>query len=115
MKPVVAFIAYPVSKLAASREFYDTVLQQSGVVMTDDWIEYALGDSTFAITQADAAHPAPVAGALIAFEVSDLPAEVARLRGHSVEFRGDVVETSVCRFIVAVDPDGSEFLIHQRK
>ena len=44
-----------------------------------------------------------------------LAAEVARLRDHSVTFRGDVVETAVCRFIIAIDPDGSEFLIHQRK
>jgi catechol 2,3-dioxygenase-like lactoylglutathione lyase family enzyme len=71
---VVAFIAYPVSDLVASRRFYDAVLEQSG----------AAGD-------------------------------VARLRDHSVQFRGDIVETAVCRFIVAVDPDGSEFLIHHRK
>ena len=115
MKPLIAFIAYPVSDLAASRRFYDAVLQQSGAAISDDWVEYTLGDSTFAITQADAAHPAPVTGALVAFEVGDLPVEIARLRAFSVEFLGDVIETSVCRFIVAVDPDGSEFLIHQRK
>ena len=78
--------------------------------MTDDWIEYAIGDTTFAITQADADHPVPISGALVAFEVGDLAAEVARLRGHSVAFRGDIVETAVCRFIIALDPDGTSFL-----
>jgi catechol 2,3-dioxygenase-like lactoylglutathione lyase family enzyme len=112
---VVAFIAYPVSDLVASRRFYDTVLEQSGAAMTDEWIEYALGDTTFVITQADADHPVPVSGALLAFELSNLAEDVARLRDHSVQFRGDIVETAVYRFIVAVDPDGSEFLIHQRK
>jgi predicted enzyme related to lactoylglutathione lyase len=111
----IAFTAYPVSDLAASRRFYDTVLQMSGTPMTDDWIEYVIGDTTFAITRTDTDHPVPVSGALIAFEVSDLAAEVARLREDSVQFRGDIVETAVCRFILAVDPDGSEFLIHQRK
>jgi extradiol dioxygenase family protein len=111
----VAFVAYPVADLAVSRRFYDSVLAAKGTSMSDDWIEYAVGDTTFAITQADADHPAPVAGALVAFEVSDLTTEIARLRDHSVVFRGDVVETAVCRFIVALDPDGSEFLIHERK
>jgi predicted enzyme related to lactoylglutathione lyase len=115
MSTHVAFVAYPVGDLLASRRFYDAVLQAEGASMSDDWIEYTLGDATFAITRADADHPAPVSGALVAFEVSDLSAEVARLRDHSVTFRGDVVETAVCRFIIAIDPDGSEFLIHQRK
>ena len=108
-------MAYPVADLAVSRRFYDSVLRAEGTSMSDDWIEYAVGDTAFAITQADADHPVPVSGALVAFEVSDLTAEVARLRDHSVVFRGDVIETAVCRFIIALDPDGSEFLIHQRK
>ena len=83
--------------------------------MNDDWIEYAIGDTTFAITKADADHPVPISGALVAFEVSDLAAEVARLRDQSVSFRGDIGETGVCRFITALDPDGSEFPIHHRK
>jgi predicted enzyme related to lactoylglutathione lyase len=56
-----------------------------------------------------------VRGALAAFEVADIEAEVARLREHGVVFRGDIVETPGCRFIVVLDPDESEFLIHQRK
>jgi hypothetical protein len=83
--------------------------------MSDDWFEFELGDVTFVITQADAEHPTPVRGALVAFEVADIEAEVSRLRSHSVEFRGGIVETPVCRFIIALDPDRSEFLIHQRK
>jgi predicted enzyme related to lactoylglutathione lyase len=110
----ISFVAYPVSDMDASRRFYDMVLGVESTSTSDEWIEYVIGDSTFAISQADADHPTPVSGALIAFEVSDLDAEVARLRKQSVTFRGDIVETSVCRFIVALDPDGSEFLIHQR-
>lgn len=83
--------------------------------MSDEWFEYDLGSTTFVITQADAEHPTPVRGALVAFEVADIEAEVARLRSYPVEFRGEIVETPVCRFIIALDPDRSEFLIHQRK
>ena len=110
-----AFVVYPVSDISASRRFYDTVLGQDSAAASDDWLEYDFGDATFAITQADADHPVPVRGALLAFEVADLEAELTRLRSHGVAFRGDIVETEVCRFIIALDPDQSEFLIHQRK
>jgi predicted enzyme related to lactoylglutathione lyase len=111
----ISFIVYPVSDIDVSRRFYDMVLAIKSTPMSGEWIEYVIGDSTFAISQADADHPTPVSGALVAFEVSDLDAQVARLRKKSVTFRGDIIETAVCRFIVALDPDGSEFLIHQRK
>jgi hypothetical protein len=111
----VSFIVYPVRDIAASRQFFDTVLRTHGAAISDDWIEYVIGHTTFAITPADADHPTPVRGALVAFEVTDLESEIARLRSHSVAFREKIIETAVCRFIIALDPDGSEFLIHQRK
>ena len=114
MTTQVAFIAYPVTDISASRSFYDVVLGTSGSIVSDDWVEYVIGDTAFAISQADADHPTPVRGALAAFEVSDLTAEVTRLRERLVAFRGDIVETPVCHFIIALDPDGSEFLLHQR-
>ena len=115
MKPQLAFVAYPVKDISVARRFYDTVLAVEPRVMNDDWLEYDTGESVFVITQADAEHPAPVRGALVAFEVADIEAEVARLREHSIAFRGEIVETSVCRFAIVSDPDGSECLIHQRK
>jgi predicted enzyme related to lactoylglutathione lyase len=111
----ISFVAYPVTDIETSRRFYDLILGTKSTSTNDEWIEYAIGDGTFAISRADADHPAPVSGALVAFEVRDLDVEIARLRKKSVTFRGDIIETSVCRFIVALDPDGSEFLIHQRK
>jgi len=115
VRPQLAFVAYPVNDISVSRRFYDTVLGVQPRTMSDDWLEYEIGHGTFVITQADADHRAPVSGALLAFEVADIDAEVARLREHSVVFRGEIVETQVCRFIVVLDPDQSEFLIHQRK
>ncbi len=114
MKPQLAFIVYPVSDISVSRRFYDAVLSVEAHAVSPDWLEYDLGGSTFAITPADADHGAPVRGALVAFEVADIEAEVVRLRSQSVAFRGDIVETPMCRFIIALDPDQSEFLIHQR-
>ena len=112
----VAFLGYAVSDLKAAREFYEGKL---GLKLSHEWggqwFEYDVGDTTFVISPADAEHPVPVRGALLAFEVSDLDAEVARLQGLGVRFRGPASETPVCRMATVLDPDGSEVLLHQRK
>ncbi len=54
MSTKVAFVAYPVRDIAASRAFYDLVLRTSGLEMNGDWIEYDLSGTTFVITKADA-------------------------------------------------------------
>ncbi|MBA3881804.1 MAG: VOC family protein [Chthoniobacterales bacterium] len=103
MNTKIAFVAYPVSDIAASRAFYDLVLRTSGAEINGEWIEYDLGGTTFVITKADADHPSPVRGALVAFEVADLDSEVARLRSHSDELVGDTFETDICRFRIVAD------------
>ena len=112
----LAFIAYAAKDLKTSRHFYEEVL---GLQLThsalDDWFEYDLGDTTFVLTAADAQHPVPVKGALVAFEVDDLDAELARLRKLGVSIKGEVGESPVCRYATVLDPDGSEVLIHKRK
>ena len=112
----IAFAAYPVSEIAAARHFYKSVL---GLKLTHqalgEWFEYDLGDTTFAIRLADNEHPVPVRGATVAFEVSDLDAEVARLHGLAVPFRREITETPVCRFAIVLDPDANEIILHKRK
>jgi catechol 2,3-dioxygenase-like lactoylglutathione lyase family enzyme len=112
----IAFVTYAVSDLKAARHFYEDIL---GLKLTHqaggEWFEYDVGDATFAISEADAEHPAPVRGAVLAFEVSDLDAEVARLRKRGVRFRREITETAVCRFAIVLDPDGSEVILHKRK
>ncbi len=104
------------SDIKAARHFYEDIL---GLKLTHqaggEWFEYDVGDTTFAISIADADHPVPVRGAVLAFEVSDLDAEVARLQQQGATFRGRIVETPVCRFAIVLDPDGSEVIIHKRK
>ena len=112
----LAFVVYPVSDIAAARKFYEEIL---GLRLTHEfggeWFEYDLGDTTFAITSTDADHPVPVRGALAAFEVADLNAEVARLEGMAIPVASAISETPVCRFVRLHDPDGSEIILHQRK
>ena len=112
----IAFIAYAVKDVAASRRFYEDIL---GLKLTlsphGDWFEYDLGDTTFVITSADAEHPTPIRGALVAFEVDALDAEVARLRKLGVTIKEDIAESPFCRYATILDPDNTELLIHKRK
>jgi predicted enzyme related to lactoylglutathione lyase len=112
----LAFVLYPVNDIAAARRFYEGAL---GLRLTHEfggaWFEYDLADTTFAICTADAEHPTPIRGALAAFEVDDLDAEVARLHAAGVEPSSTAVDTPVCRFVSLRDPDGNELILHQRK
>ena len=112
----IAFLTYAVSDIKAARHFYEDIL---GLKLTHqaggEWFEYDVRDTTFAISTADADHPVPVRGAVLAFEVSDLDAEIERLQKRGAIFRGRITETPVCRFTTVLDPDGSEIIIHKRK
>ncbi len=111
----IAFFAYPVSDIARARRFYESIL---GLKMTqnfrDEWLEYDLGDSTFAITTMDMKHQPGARGGTIAFEVDDLDAFVKQLKEQDVIFTADVLQTPVCRLAIVADPDGNEVLIHKR-
>jgi len=54
----IAFTVYPVTDMARSRSFYEKVL---GLTVShnfrDDWVEYDIGGSTFAITTTGMGHP----------------------------------------------------------
>lgn len=110
----LAFIRYPVRDFTRAREFYEQAL---GLKLTHEfggaWFEYDLGDATFAICHADAEHPAPVQGAVAAFEVDDLGAELERLGSLGISPASPVVNTPVCRFASLRDPDGNEILLHE--
>jgi catechol 2,3-dioxygenase-like lactoylglutathione lyase family enzyme len=116
MIKAIAFLAYAVSDIKAARHFYEDILGlKLALASGGEWFEYDVGGTTFAISTTDAEHPVPVRGAVLAFEVSDLDAEVARLHKLGTAFRKEITETPVCRFAVVLDPDGSEVIIHRRK
>jgi len=112
----IAFTVYPVADMARARRFYEKVL---GLTVSsnfrDEWVEYDLGDSTFAITTTDMGHPPGAKGAVVAFEVVDLDLFVKTLKERSVTFVMDSLETPVCRMAVFCDPDGNHITIHKRK
>jgi catechol 2,3-dioxygenase-like lactoylglutathione lyase family enzyme len=111
----IAFTVYPVKDVAKSRRFYEDIL---GLKVThnwdDQWVEYDLGDTTFAITTMDDGHIAGAKGATIAFEVADFEKAVALLRQRGATFKGDLLDTPVCRMAVLHDPDATKSSIHKR-
>ncbi len=112
----LAFFVYPVKDPPRARGFYEGRLGlRLARQFQEDWFEYDLGETTFAIARADATHQPPVRGAVVAFEVDDLDAAVRQLKAAGVRFRQDPWETPVCRLAVALDPDYNEVILHQRK
>jgi predicted enzyme related to lactoylglutathione lyase len=112
----IAFVGVPVTDIKRSRLFYEETL---GLKTTSEmgggsWIEYDIGAATFAI----GAYPdwKPSAdGTMVAFEVDDLDAEMARLKSRGVKIVMDTYDTPVCRFAMISDPDGNKIIIHKRK
>ena len=111
----IAFTAYPVTDMARARAFYEGVL---GLTVEtnhgDKWVEYDLGGMTFVIQNYTGETPSGSRG-LVAFEVDDLDAVVARLKEAGTPFTMDVTESPICRFAMVTDPDGSAVWVHHRK
>lgn len=111
----IAFTVYPVSDMARSRGFYEGVLGLTpGYCYGDEWVEYDLGDSTFAISTTDMGHTPGALGGIIAFEVEDIDVFVNSLKEKSVKFVVDTFSTPVCSIAAIEDPDGNHISIHKR-
>lgn len=111
----IAFTVYPVASMERARAFYEHVL---GLHVTyncrDEWVEYDVGASTFAITTTDMGHTPGAKGAVVGFEVSDLNAFVHKMKERAVVFIAEPFETAVCRMAVIEDQDGNHIAIHHR-
>jgi len=112
----VAFTAYPVTNVKASRKFYEGALGlQVTANWNDQWVEYDVGDGTLAITAADATHQAGHHGATIGLEVVDFEAVLAHLKARNVPVFNGPFDSPACRGCIIRDPDGNEIILHARK
>jgi predicted enzyme related to lactoylglutathione lyase len=113
----IAFTGTPVTDMPRAREFYEGALGLKPAMEGAGglWVEYEIGQGTFAIgCYGDAWKPA-ADGTCIAFEVDDLDGEVARLKTRGVTFSLEATDSPVCRFAIVRDPDGNQVMIHKRK
>ena len=134
----IAFTGTPVTDIKRAREFYESVLgfKPSMESAGGMWIEYTIGQGTFAIGCYGEGVDGIVGGVIspsfaigcygdqwkpskdgtgIAFEVDDFDAEVARLKSLGVKFSLEPMPTPICHFAIISDPDGNNIFIHKRK
>jgi predicted enzyme related to lactoylglutathione lyase len=112
----IAFVGVPVTDIKRSRQFYEDVLGLKTTLESGagNWIEYDIGAATFAIGSYPQWKPS-ADGTMVAFEVDDLDAEVARLKSRGATIAMDTFDTPVCRCAIISDPDGNNIMMHKRK
>lgn len=112
----LAFIVYAVRDIARAEAFYTDVLGlKLGGPYGDEFIEFDLGNTTFALdANSEGTGLTPGASSGAAFEVDDIHAARQRLvdAGATVS---EVHEFPPCHICFAHDPEGNQFALHQRK
>ena len=111
----IAFFAYSVRDVRAARAFYEETLGlRPGDAVSDHWVEYDVGATTFGIGDGSALGYEPGASTGAVFEVDDLTGMQRRLKEAGTE-AGEVHEFPNCTTCFARDPEGNRFALHQRR
>jgi predicted enzyme related to lactoylglutathione lyase len=98
-----------------ARNFYENILNlKVGTVFGEQWVEYDLGESTFAITTMNIGRTPGAKGGFVGFEVADFDGFTEKLKKNAVKFILDHYETPVCTMAVIEDPDQNNITIHKR-
>jgi catechol 2,3-dioxygenase-like lactoylglutathione lyase family enzyme len=111
------FLAIGTQDFDRAVAFYRDTL---GLEQSKQWgqmpgMEFETGNLTIAIMQSDAfgitfqpqTHP-------LEFHVDDFDGAYAELQSRGVEFRGDTIDSGVCKQAFFHDPDGNMLAIHHR-
>lgn len=113
----VAFTLLPAKDATRARAFYEETLGLTRGSASPDgvWTEYDLpGGGCLALFAGGQLEPSAT-GASIAFEVEDLDALNARLKGLGVTYRSDLIHSPVCRMSIILDSEGNSVILHQLK
>ena len=112
----LSFVAYYVRDVERALHFYrDVVGLCPGEWFNDLWIEFDLGNATFALDGTGeelGITPGTSTGA--AFEVDDIDAAQKRVLAAGADV-SDVHDFPRCRACFARDPEGNRFILHRRK
>ena len=112
----VAFTMYPVQDAERARAFYEKTLglTRGSSASNGVWTEYDLpGGGCLALFKSDDIKPSASAGGSIAFEVEDLDALIAELKGKGVTFKAEMIHSPVCRMSVILDSEGNSLILHE--
>jgi len=114
----IGFVAYPVTRMARARKFYEGVLglKSNGFASGKNpkFVEYDIGSGTLAIGSSPLWKPSKD-GVSAALEVKNFEAAVAHLREHKIKFVIGPLDFPSCRMVAFRDPDGNKLSLHQRK
>ena len=113
----IAFVGIPVTDIKRAREFYEGVLglKIADEMMSEKWIEYAVGEETLAIANVGEQWTPSSQGTGAALEVEDFDDAIKRLKDRQVRFAAEPFETPCCHMAVVQDPDGNKLIIHKLK
>jgi predicted enzyme related to lactoylglutathione lyase len=114
----VAFTTYPVTDAKRARAFYEGTLGLTVGMNAPSgaWTEYDLpGGGCLALFLTDLIKPSADSGGSVAFEVEDLDALIARLKGEGVKFKAEMIHSPVCRMSVILDSEGNAIILHELK
>lgn len=109
----VDFVFYNVSNLKNSVEFYRDILGlKLNSEPSESWAEFETGNMAFAI---GVYGPVAVGGCQVAFAVDDIKKALELLKSKKIKIVQDLYEAKACSMAIATDPDGNQFMLHQRK
>jgi predicted enzyme related to lactoylglutathione lyase len=113
----LAFVGTPVTDMKRAREFYEGILglRVAEEMMGGQWVEYSLGENTFALASVGPEWAPSDQGTSAAFEVDDFDAAIKYLKDRQVRFTTEPFESPCCRMAIIQDPDGNNIAIHKLK
>lgn len=117
----IPFTGYPFTDVDRSRKFYEevlglklTMLVEINPEKTQFWIEYDIGDSCLAISNAWPPTGAQ-GGPTMALEVDDIDKALLELQDAGADVHSEIMQSPSCKFFFFSDPDGNPLCMHQMK
>lgn len=111
------FVSVLVTDMERSLRFYgETLGLRRNEQAHEDWPEFETGNLTLSLMtpqQIGREEFAPNT-MYIALRVPDVQEARRKLEEAGVEFRGDILDSSVCHMTFFSDPDGNNLMLHRR-
>ena len=109
----IDFVAYQVTDLKRSIEFYTQVLGlEVESIWHDKYAEFDIAGQTFSIVEG--VNECQPGGAQAAFNVPNIDNALEELKEKGVEATGEVIDLQTCRMACILDPDGNAITLHEK-
>ena len=110
----IGFIAYTVSNLQQSINFYQNLLGLELILKGDHWAEFILAGQRLAINEKNNEKiKNKQAGAIVYFEANPIEAIVKNLKNKGVQFNGEIQIYSYGKLILFSDPDNNSLGLYE--